>query len=53
MQLLIAAFVFSRRTMPLAYGIILLWVLALTEYDLFHLLDYLALRGVGCRLPGA
>ena len=44
MQLLIAAFVFSRRTMPLAAaGIILLWVLALTEYDLFHLLDYLAL----------
>ena len=43
-QLLIAAFVFSRRTMPLAAaGIILLWVLALTEYDLFHLLDYLAL----------
>ena len=30
--------------MPLAAaGIILLWVLALTEYDLFHLLDYLAL----------
>ena len=44
MQLLIAACVFSRRTMPLAAaGIILLWVLALTEYDLFHLLDYLAL----------
>jgi len=44
MQLLIAAFVFSRRTMPLAAaGIILLWVLALTQYDLFHLLDYLAL----------
>lgn len=44
MQLLIAAFVFSRRTMPLAAaGIILLWVLALTEYDLFHLLDCLAL----------
>ena len=44
MQLLIAAFVFSRRTMPLAAaGIVLLWVLALTEYDLFHLLDYLAL----------
>jgi hypothetical protein len=44
MQLLIAACVFSRRTMPLAAaGIVLLWVLALTEYDLFHLLDYLAL----------
>lgn len=47
MQLLIAAFVFSRKTMPLAAaGIILLWVLALTDYQLFHLLDYLAL-GVG------
>ena len=44
LQLLIAFGVFSRRTMPLsATGIILLWVLALTEYDLFHLLDYLAL----------
>jgi hypothetical protein len=43
-QLLIAFGVFSRRTMPLsAAGIILLWVLALTEYDFFHLLDYLAL----------
>lgn len=47
MQLLIAALVFSRRTQPLAAaGIILLWVLALTRYELFHLLDYLAL-GVG------
>ncbi len=46
-QLVIAALVFSRRTMPLAAaGIIGLWVLALTEYDFFHLLDYLAL-GVG------
>lgn len=44
LQLLIAFGVFSRRTMPLsAAGIILLWVLALTEYDFFHLLDYLAL----------
>ncbi len=44
LQLLIAFGVFSRRTMPLsAAGIILLWALALTEYDLFHLLDYLAL----------
>lgn len=44
MQLLIAAFVFSRKTMPLAAaGIILLWALALSEYDLFHLLDYLSL----------
>ncbi|MFC5486287.1 hypothetical protein [Microvirga aerilata] len=46
-QLLIAACVFSRRTMPVAAaGIITLWVVALREYDLFHLLDYLAL-GVG------
>ena len=43
-QLLIAFGVFSKRTMPFsAAGIILLWVLALTQYDLFHLLDYLAL----------
>jgi hypothetical protein len=43
----IAGLVFSRRTRPLAAaGIILLWVLALTEYQFFHLLDYLAL-GVG------
>ena len=44
LQLLIAAGVFSRRTMPFsAAGIILLWVLALRDYDIFHLLDYLAL----------
>ncbi|GHA33311.1 hypothetical protein GCM10007989_31900 [Devosia pacifica] len=44
LQLLIAFGVFSRRTMPLsAAGIILLWVLALRDCDLFHLLDYLAL----------
>ncbi|MGX9964919.1 hypothetical protein ACVFYP_16430, partial [Roseomonas sp. F4] len=43
-QLLIAAGVFSRRTMPLsAAGIILLWVLALRDYGTYHLLDYLAL----------
>ncbi|WP_210247644.1 hypothetical protein [Salinarimonas soli] len=43
-QLLIAALIFSRRTQPLAAaGIIALWVLALRDYDLFHLLDYLAL----------
>ncbi len=43
-QLLIAAGIFSRRTMPLsAAGIIGLWMLALRDYDLFHLLDYLAL----------
>jgi hypothetical protein len=46
-QLLIAAGVFSKRTMRFsAAGIIALWVLALRDYDLFHLLDYLAL-GVG------
>jgi hypothetical protein len=44
MQLLIAALVFSRRTMPLAAaGILLLWLLALSQYELFHLLDYLSL----------
>ncbi|WP_240540162.1 hypothetical protein [Salinarimonas soli] len=43
-QLLIAALIFSRRTQPLAAaGIIGLWVLALRDYDIFHLLDYLAL----------
>lgn len=46
-QLLIAAGLFWRRTMPLsAAGIIGLWAIALRDYDLFHLLDYLAL-GVG------
>ncbi len=46
-QLLIAAGLFWRRTMPLsALGILLLWLIALRDYDLFHLLDYLAL-GVG------
>jgi len=46
-QLAIAAGIFSRRTMPLsAAGIIGLWVIALRDYDLFHLLDYLAL-GIG------
>ncbi len=44
LQLLIAFGVFSRKTMPLsAAGIILLWALALRDYDFFHLLDYLAL----------
>jgi len=46
-QLLIAAGLFWRQTMPLsAAGIIALWAIALRDYDLFHLLDYLAL-GVG------
>jgi hypothetical protein len=44
LQLLIAFGVFSRKTQPFsAAGIILLWVLALRDYDIFHLLDYLAL----------
>jgi len=43
-QLLIAFGVFSKRTRALsAAGIIGLWVLALRDYDIFHLLDYLAL----------
>lgn len=47
LQLLLAFFIFSRRTMPLAgAGIIGLWLLAMRDYDLFHLLDYLAL-GLG------
>jgi hypothetical protein len=47
LQLAIAALIFSRRTQPFAAaGIIALWVIALRDYDVFHLLDYLAL-GVG------
>ena len=47
LQLLIALLVFSRRTMPIAAaGIICLWIIALRDYDFFHLLDYLAL-GLG------
>ncbi|WP_244490228.1 hypothetical protein [Rhizobium sp. Root483D2] len=47
LQLVIAFCVFSRRTMPIAgVGIIALWILALRDYDLFHLFDYLAL-GLG------
>ncbi|WJH40805.1 hypothetical protein N7E02_09570 [Aliirhizobium terrae] len=46
-QLLIAMLIFFRRTQPLAaLGIIILWLLALRDYDIFHLLDYLAL-GLG------
>lgn len=46
-QLAIAGMIFSRRTMPIAgLGIIALWLLALRDYDLFHLFDYLAL-GLG------
>jgi hypothetical protein len=44
MQLLIAVGIFSKRTMPLsAIGIIGLWLLALRDYELFHLFDYLSL----------
>jgi hypothetical protein len=47
MQLLIAALIFLRRTQPIAAaGIIGLWLMALADYDIFHLLDYLAL-GIG------
>jgi hypothetical protein len=46
-QLVIAGLIFSRTTQPLAaLGIVGLWLLALRDYDVFHLLDYLAL-GVG------
>jgi hypothetical protein len=46
-QLLIAMLIFFRSTQPFAaVGIILLWLLALRDYDVFHLLDYLAL-GLG------
>lgn len=47
MQLVIAALIFWRATMPFAgAGIVALWLLALRDYDLFHLFDYLAL-GLG------
>lgn len=43
-QLLIAACIFSRRTMPLAgISLLALWLLASRDYDLFHLFDYFAL----------
>lgn len=46
-QFAIAICVFFRPTMPLAaLGVVGLWVLALRDYDVFHLLDYLAL-GLG------
>lgn len=46
-QLAIAACVFFRLTLPLAaLGVVGLWVLALRDYELFHLFDYLAL-GLG------
>lgn len=47
LQLVIAAMIFSRMTMPLVgLGIVALWILALRDYDLFHLFDYLTL-GLG------
>jgi hypothetical protein len=50
MQLVIAAMIFWRPTMTLAgFGIIALWLLALRDYDLFHMFDYLAL-GIGVAL---
>jgi hypothetical protein len=46
-QLLIALLAIPRRTRPAAaLAIVLLWALTLRDYDLFHLLDYLAL-GLG------
>jgi hypothetical protein len=46
-QLIIALLVILRRTRPLAaLCIVLLWAVTLKDYDLFHLLDYLAL-GLG------
>lgn len=46
-QLLIAALIFLPRTQVLAaIGIIGLWLMALRDYDIFHLLDYVAL-GIG------
>tara|TARA_R110002020_G_scaffold25060_3_gene81567 strand:+ start:1860 stop:3038 length:1179 start_codon:yes stop_codon:yes gene_type:complete len=47
MQLVVAAMIFSRMTMPVAgLGIVALWILALRDYELFHLFDYLTL-GLG------
>lgn len=46
-QLVIALLVIARRTRPLAaLCIVVLWAVTLKDYDLFHLLDYLAL-GLG------
>lgn len=46
-QLIIALCLFFRSTMPLAAVCVVgLWLTALRDYDLFHLLDYLAL-GLG------
>lgn len=46
-QLAIAAAFASRQTLPLAAaGVLALWFAALRDYEVFHLVDYLAL-GVG------
>jgi hypothetical protein len=46
-QLVIALLLPARRTRPVAAAaIVLLWAITLRDYDLFHLLDYLAL-GLG------
>ncbi|MEO5774214.1 MAG: DUF305 domain-containing protein [Sphingomicrobium sp.] len=46
-QLIIALLIIARRTRPLAaIAIVLLWVVTMRDYDLFHLYDYLAL-GLG------
>ncbi|WP_194443721.1 DUF305 domain-containing protein [Teichococcus aerophilus] len=46
-QLLIALLLPARRTRPIAAAaIVLLWLVTLRDYDLFHLFDYLAL-GLG------
>lgn len=46
-QLVIALLVIARRTRPIAaLAIVILWVVAMRSYDLFHLYDYLAL-GLG------
>ena len=46
-QLIIALLVLPQRTRPVAAGaIVLLWLLTMRDYDLFHLFDYLAL-GLG------
>ena len=46
-QLLVALLVIPRRTRPVAaFAIVLLWLVTMRDYDLFHLYDYLAL-GLG------
>lgn len=46
-QLLVGLLVIPRRTRPVAAAVIvLLWLLTMRDYDLFHLYDYLAL-GLG------